>query len=80
MLVTSIFSFYRNVFKRLLSQGRKKSGLSVKGLSNVPVNLWLPMPFVQVHNCVVWSLLHDEKVDSPKLKAFAFDNFYLVFL
>ena len=33
MLITSIFSFSHNVFKRLLSQGRKKSGLMVKSLN-----------------------------------------------
>ena len=32
MLVTSIFSFSHNVFKRLLSQGRQKSGLCGKEL------------------------------------------------
>ena len=33
MLVTSIFSFSHNVFKRLLLQGREKSGLCGKGLN-----------------------------------------------
>ena len=32
MLVTSIFSFSQNVFKRLLSKGRLKLGLCGKGL------------------------------------------------
>ena len=32
MLVTSIFSFSHNVFKRLLSQGRQKAALCGKGL------------------------------------------------
>ena len=33
MLVTSIFSFYHNVFKRLCKQGRVKSGMCGKELS-----------------------------------------------
>ena len=33
MLVTSIFSFYHNVFKRLFKQGRVKSGMCGKELS-----------------------------------------------
>ena len=37
MLVTSIFSFSRNVFKQLLSEGRENLGLFRKGL-----NLFLP--------------------------------------
>ena len=35
MLITSVFSFSHNVFKRSFPQGHKKLGLSVKGL---PVN------------------------------------------
>ena len=33
MLITCIFSFSHNVFKRLLSQGRQKSGLGDEELS-----------------------------------------------
>ena len=35
MLVTSIFSFCHYVFKKLLFQGRQKSGLCGKGLMNM---------------------------------------------
>ena len=42
MLVTSIFSFFHYVFKRLLFQGRSKTGLCCKGLKSkqkIPVAL-----------------------------------------
>ena len=38
MLVTSIFSFSHNVFKRLLNQGRYKSVLCGKELTPVQTN------------------------------------------
>ena len=38
MLVTSIFFFSHNVFKRLISQGRQKSGLCGKELTEIIFN------------------------------------------
>ena len=52
MLVTSIFSFFHNVFKKLLSQGHQKSGLYGKELRYIYIfffkilkynNLWLSL-------------------------------------
>ena len=39
MLVTSIFSFSHNVFKRLLSQGRTNSWLRGKGLKDFKIQI-----------------------------------------
>ena len=43
------FSFSHNVFKRLLSEGRLKSGLFVKGLSMVQI---IELVFSRVENIV----------------------------
>ena len=65
MLVTSIFSFSHNVFKRLFPKG-VKSELSGKGLN---AQLWL-----NVNTTCVDCLLDDNFLDWIKLKAFADDK------
>ena len=56
MLVTSIFSFFHNVFKRLLPQGCQKSGLCGKGLKH---NLGL-------ENALINSLLNIKILDQSR--------------
>ena len=55
ILVTIVFSFSHNVFKRLLSQGRYKSGLCSKELKwtekYAPSEIWQNRDYLQTH---VW--------------------------
>ena len=51
MLVTSIFSFSHNVFKRLLFQTRKNQGLNRKGLNGGKKKKQSNLDFIQWIYC-----------------------------
>ena len=72
MLVTSIFSFSLNVFKRLLLQGGKKSRLCGKGLMD---SIAFCQPLFHPFSTISLNAFpHVKILDQTKLKAFADDK------